>query len=250
MDAAPSAEIGGFGARPGSGRGVVLSGIATVVVAVLAGACAGTPCDEDFHVAPAPVCEGDSRAHRTVAVFWAAFDRHYALFEERSPGDWAALGAEACAAVSAETDDAALYDVLLGLARRFDDGHVQLEADDLDRSDDGWVSLYPRQAELPRLTPLVESRYAAAALRRGALDAIAWGRIDDLGYIAWSRFDDLSSRGDEGPDVQAARAAMREAMAELSSSRGLIVDVRDNEGGWDAVALEVAPCRSARWTSM
>ena len=80
---------------------------------------------------PVVVCEGDSEAHANLNAFWFAFESEYGLFDSRLPnGDWQALGLDACAQIGdgQGVDDNALFDVLIGLARNLDDGHVVLTA--------------------------------------------------------------------------------------------------------------------------
>lgn len=186
-------------------------------------------------------CEGDSPAHAVFDSFWGTFDEIYAVFDIRLPdASWSDLGRDACAALGPEPSDEALYDVLIGLARNLDDGHVNLNAPELDRNEDAWVSEYPYYRETYRLELNAEERYLDAPLSWAARDWFAWGQAGDVGYVSITSFDGLSASGSEGADRDAAEAAMTLVMADLLDVRAMVIDVRANEGGWDSVGLDVA----------
>jgi C-terminal processing protease CtpA/Prc len=52
--------------------------------------------------------------------------------------------------------------------------------------------------------------------------------------------ESLSKDGGGRADVAAATAALDHALADLAGARGVIVDLRFNEGGWDRVAVTLA----------
>lgn len=191
---------------------------------------------------PIVLCDGTSDAHANLGAFWFAFEAYYGLFEQRLPGgDWHALGLDACAQLGdGDIDDGALFDVMMGLARNLDDGHVELTAPSLDRSEDAWVSEYPYYEQLYELESNAESRYVDGDLSWAAQDWIGWGRIGDVGYVSITAMEEYSASGDEDDDRAAASSAMAQVMVDLGDTRGIVVDVRANEGGWDGVSLELA----------
>lgn len=225
---------------------------ASLVPLAIALAC-GTPTGDDLDeppddfeldgALPRTVCTGDGAAHAELNAFWFAFDAYYGLFDARLPGgDWHALGLEACARLG-DGDDVepdALFDVMIELARHLDDGHVELVAPDLDRAEDAWVSAYPYYEQLYELEYGAEDRWVDGDLAWTAQDWIGWGRVGELGYVSITVMEDYSASGDEDDDVAAAAAAMAEVIADLGDARGIVVDVRANEGGWDAVSVEIA----------
>jgi C-terminal processing protease CtpA/Prc len=190
---------------------------------------------------PTLECEGDDVARKTLRAFWSRFDRDYALFDVRLPDrSWAALGTQTCAALGPDTDDDALFDALLELARNLDDGHVELTAKDLGRDEDAWVSVYPHVETMEAVELIVEEAYLEGPLSWAARDWVAWGAIGDVGYVSVTSMDGLARGGDEDDDRDAAAAAMAMVMSDLGDRRGMVVDIRGNGGGWDMVALEMA----------
>jgi carboxyl-terminal processing protease len=200
---------------------------------------------------PEPWCDGDSPAHEVFRAFWTDFDERYAVFDAHlSPGaDWRALGGEHCEALGEAPTDEQLYDTLLALARELDDGHVNVCAE---RCEDAWVSVYPHYPALYALEGQIEEHYLDGRLSWAAEDWVAWGSIGEVGYVSLTSMDGLSAGGSEGKDRQAAREAMQQVLADLGTSRGLVVDIRANEGGWDSVGLEMATAfageRALAWT--
>ncbi len=184
-------------------------------------------------------CPGSSGAHDTYNSFWSELDRRYAVFGERLPrGDWAALGAQRCEVLDDRPGDDALFDLVLGLARELDDGHTTLSSGA--RDEDAWVSVYPYYDALYTLEINAEREYLSGPLSWAAEDWFAWGWIGQIGYLSITSMDELSGSGDERDDVRAAEAAMDRVLSSLAGSRGMVVDIRANEGGWDAVSLAIA----------
>lgn len=209
--------------------------------------------EQDTGVEPFEGCAGTGDAYDKLNAFWTAFDETYALFDIRLPGgSWDEVGREACAQLSSGIGEDALFDLLISMAERLDDGHVQLEASDLGREEDGWVSEYPYYEELYSLEINVEDNYLDGDLTWAAEDWFAWGTIGSVGYISITSMEGFTPNDDEDEDVDAARDAMESALTDLDGSIGLIIDVRANEGGWDTVALEisrwVAGSRTVAWS--
>lgn len=198
-------------------------------------------------------CAGDSDAHLNFTAFWQFFDREYALFDIRlADGDWYQLGRDACARI----DDAdggftqeQLFDLMVELAEHFDDGHINIEAFDLDDDEDGWVSEYPNYDALYELEGNVETNYTAeGAFTVSGNDEFSWGTIGTVGYISITALEGLTPLADEDAtdqddhtvESEAAHAAMGQFMADMTNVSGIVVDIRANEGGWDTAALAVA----------
>lgn len=180
-------------------------------------------------------------AGRVVREFWKELDQRYAVFPQRlRRGSWEALGRSACATVARDTSATTLFGALERMAQALDDGHIQISAPSLDRRTTGWANEYPHGELMAQLVGRVESRYAGGPLRRAGAGRIAWGRLGAVGYLDLAAFEGLGGDGREAASVAAVRAVMPEVVAAMAGVAGLIVDLRNNEGGYDAVGLEVA----------
>ena len=104
------------------------------------------------------------------------FDTRYAVFDVRLSGtSWAAIGEDACAEVSADMSDTALFDLLIGMAENLDDGHTTLTAPALGRDEDAETTIYPHYPQVATLEDVVETNYLDAAFATGARDEISLG---------------------------------------------------------------------------
>jgi len=199
------------------------------------------------------LCEGNSQAHDTFNAFWQTLDSSYAVFDVRlTDTSWAAIGSDACSMDTDGMTDTALYDLLLHMAERLDDGHTNQGASSLGRDEDAWVSEYPYYEQLYTLEGNVETQYLDGDLTYGAEDEISWGLIGNVAYLSITSMDALSPSEDEDDDRAAANQAMAAAMAAVGGAQAMIVDIRANEGGWDTVSLDIASwvagSRTVAWT--
>jgi hypothetical protein len=214
--------------------------------------------DEDVHdpvdTRPRFDCPGDAPGRATLRQLWSDLDARYAVFDLRLPADttWDDAGNVACAALASATGPEDVFAHLIAMLQTLDDGHTQLHARDLSLRADAWVSVYPHYDALYTAELAVEAHYLDAPLRWAADDWVAWGRMGDVGYVSLTSMDALSPSGNEGADVRAAKGAIARVRADLDDARAWVVDVRANEGGWDAVSLaiaaEIAGPRTLAWS--
>jgi hypothetical protein len=188
-----------------------------------------------------PICPGVSLVHRTFNAFWAEFDRTYALFDIRLPDrSWEELGRLTCREVRANLDDEEFSQLLLRLARQLDDSHVMLRVPELDLEEEAVITVYPFDDEVDGIEHVVEEHYLDGKLKWGARNDFAWGRIGTVGYLAITGMDDLSRSGSKSDDVKTADRTIARALRDLRGVEAIVVDVRGNGGGWDAVSLTLA----------
>jgi hypothetical protein len=216
-----------------------------MVVCGMFAACSGGPPAEtrsaEAFAGPFEGCPGAGVAHDVLNAFWSEVDRSYAVFDFRLKGQsWDDVGRGACAAISDTTSSAGLLDVIVGMARVLDDGHIQVTAPDLGRRETGWATGYEWGPLMDSLAGNIEKHYLDGPPERAGNGHFSWGRIGSIGYLNLGDFEELSESGDEDADTDVARAAMERAVGDLRGVEGIVVDIRNNEGGWDNVGLEVA----------
>jgi hypothetical protein len=210
------------------------------------------------------------------ATLASLFDEHYAFFDLHGV-DWAAVcGRERAAAARAASGDQ-LFEVFQRMLEPLDDGHVTLAAPGLFHqrrrngdlraamqatfgTPDGRVSA---SATRDAIASRVDSTLLAAQGRRGPLrqagnGALSWCELDrEVGYLNVLRLfgfarDAAACRADDLPhgraevaaflqrDLRALDAALDEALQDLASCRGLLLDLRFNGGGFDRLGLALA----------
>ncbi len=170
-------------------------------------------------------------------VFWHTFDEQYAFFDLYGV-DWQAQYETYRPQVTAETTDAELFAILSEMITPLQDGHISLVAEDEVFS----PGTYPAwldsnmQAVIDRLREAYVGGEGVTALANGLL---TYRSLDDTtGAIFITEMAGFSSDGTN--EVEAAGAAIDEAIAALAGKQRIIVDVRFNGGGLDAVALALA----------
>lgn len=173
--------------------------------------------------------------------FWNTLDAEYGPFEERLPPQttWAEIGETGRATMTDGASRDEVYDVLIGMARTLNDGHISINAPGLGRDEDGWATPWPHLDKLDAIADVVQKHY----LDRVEADArgrIWWGQIGTVGYLHIAEMEGHSTFSAENRDALRAGEAVDAALRDLADTDGLIIDVRANEGGWDAVSLEIA----------
>lgn len=190
-------------------------------------------------------------------VLWQTFAERYALFEQRGV-DWDAARERWRSQLTAGTGSRRLFECCCEMLVPLRDGHVELHtpvghfhggdvvaslgdaAGELEEED---VDLVARILEWQRrAATIVRERYLHGGSRRSAGGALEWGRLDgDTGYLAIRRMALLGGRSDDPRgDQRAAAASLARALGELGDVGELVVDLRDNGGGYDGVALRLA----------
>jgi carboxyl-terminal processing protease len=167
-------------------------------------------------------------------LFWKTFDQHYGLFEVKGI-DWNGIYAQFRPQINDQMTDEALYQVFSNMIVLLNDNHV---------------NLYPTNGELPvfpggilryedgQLTILkVQEDYSLDVVKnyvtnfRELSPNLRYGFLgDNIGYLNFSGTD---SRKDTEKN-------MEKALNDLRDMQALILDIRGNYGGFDAIAQYVA----------
>jgi carboxyl-terminal processing protease len=176
-----------------------------------------------------------------LAVFDALaenFETHYAFFNQRGI-DWSRLVHEARGKISADMDEADLFDVFGELLTPFGDTHVGLAAEI-----DGEEESISATDEQPRTEPHVAvipgtwSPSAAGELlgrsaRQEGDELLLYGRLNkDVGY--------LEIRAMEGMTATELESALDRAIKTFADAEAVVVDVSRNDGGLDSFARRIA----------
>jgi carboxyl-terminal processing protease len=191
-----------------------------------------------------------SGARDLFEIVWTTFDEHYAFFAERGV-DWPAARRDTLAALPTEANDDALFAALSRALAPLRDLHVRVRARErlfvsgrpptAAADPDGLVARYAHL--VPALKQFLQDGPLIKAFRTTANDQLWWGRIGaDIAYIALPSLWDFSGRAntDQDHESAAADAAMDEVLAALRDVRGMVIDLRVNSGGSDAVGLAIA----------
>jgi len=172
-------------------------------------------------------------------VFWHTFAERYAMFELRDL-DWEAAHARYRPRVDARTGAKRLFETFVEMLRPLRDGHVDLYTS-CGHFNAGVVGNAPHEHNASAQTRLRE-RYLPSGTRRACRGLLEWGRLDsETGYLALHAMAGQSGAANRPREDQAAvAAAMSRVLDDLGDLPAMVVDVRDNGGGYDGVALRIA----------
>jgi hypothetical protein len=192
-------------------------------------------------------------------VLWHTFDQHYAFFSVRNV-DWDAVYSEFRPKINKKSTKRELGKALHEILERLRDAHVTLYIDDTEV-----VSVESRLANRLMeecrkqrgancfLDDYLEERYASfkkilktTYLKnqfKTALNEYAiWGRIgESTGYFRIDSMEGLTrGRHSSSDDLAALEPMLDDMLEDLGHLPNMIVDVRLNGGGHDAVAIAIA----------
>jgi carboxyl-terminal processing protease len=215
---------------------------------------------------PAACASPPTGSKANLAALIDTFSQHYAFLNERRP-DWQAEAAAALAALPKDATEAQLFTAISGLLSKFDDAHVTLEA----KVEGKTQRLAAGRGETLRALRNAfeaQGRISAAgqfytdwisrteqAVNTGALGGAGktalnrhafWGIVtppgasQPVGYLSLRRLADFSKGGAVQADIDAANALLTEVAAACANCSALVLDLSQNRGGDDRVALAVA----------
>jgi carboxyl-terminal processing protease len=200
-------------------------------------------------------------------VFYHTFKENYAYFKTRNI-NWDSLYQKKRPEVSKHTTPAKLHQLLSEMTSQIHDGHTAIALpEELQKASSTAEGEPSEPSSLKRVRDHVLYRNVAKPTITGrSIDGkgiINWGLMkDNIGYIQINSmicflefgiadsivggkyWEQYTSRVFKEPDAQAKEAAIAgktiaKALYELRNTKGIILDLRFNGGGFDAVSLEL-----------
>jgi len=226
---------------------------------------------EDFQGACAngttPVVGDDDYESNPLVVFdivAQTYREHYAYFELRGI-DWEGLVEESRGKLTMNATDQELHEVLVSMLTPLKDGHVSLSSS-VGSFDAKPQPIYPMLAEEfanqdelddsdayfgKELLSIFQNIFGYLDPMFGDPNVILWGRIADHQHVGYMHFlsmapgadgdeddDDGVDDDDDGIPIDFDLELDR-AFEQLSDTKSLIIDIRLNSGGFDAVSLQI-----------
>ncbi len=183
-----------------------------------------TSCNE-ITLGPEPVNTPEENYDR----LWQEFDRMYGLFEAKNL-DWKAVYTKYRPQITPATTDDQLFDLLAQTLGELNDGHLWLlkPGPDYRRYDSGPVY------ESGDFSLAVARKYVQSPQEIGTVEGvnIVYGKL--AGNVGYLYFTNL------GYNPAFYEKALDTILKELADTKGMIVDVRNLEGGLDRSAQYVA----------
>lgn len=183
-------------------------------------------------------------------IFWRTFAENYPFFAAQKV-NWPAIVARYRAQVNARTSPGKLFNVFVAMVRPLHNAHTDVISADDKRGFEGlrphtrpWSAAFCARAER------VTDQRLHARLRTWGDGNIAFASLP--GHLGYLRISAFMAYAGENSTFQADAAVLRRALdsvftpARTRSLRGLIIDVRCNPGGDDALGLQVASRLTSR----
>lgn len=201
-------------------------------------------------------------------IFFETFKEYYLDFS-LSNTDWDQIYEQAISQVSTDTSNEQLFEIFYEAISYLADTHVSVTSDNLGTASINnkpvfWEVLLNEYLTLSNLTqPLTSdkiqeanqyiddnlslykqiiSSYAedVSSIKTYGEDALTWFKNGDIGYLAINRMLDLSDNPTIEKDIKQAKEGITQVLVDLIETSALIVDVRLNNGGRDAVSMMYA----------
>ncbi|MBI3580370.1 MAG: S41 family peptidase [Ignavibacteriales bacterium] len=180
-----------------------------------------TPFDVSF--APTPA-SANALPEINFETLWKEYDRRYSFFEVKKI-NWDSLHAVYRPQVTSQTSALGLFQIMSSMLAHLKDGHVNLITPFARYSYTDWYTKYP--TNFLGLNATV--RYLTADYGFTASNMMRYGKVsNDIGYLyIGPNFSGTTSAWSEAIDV---------VIDSLKNMKGIIVDIRHNGGGSDALS--------------
>ncbi|MFE7189928.1 S41 family peptidase [Kitasatospora sp. NPDC057541] len=177
--------------------------------------------------------------------FWANFEENYPFFAAKGI-DWQARGAQARAGITPQTDTDTLQGILAGLLEPLGDAHTALGRK---RADGGYGLVFGGQrpgTQDPDDETREQAGRAVAAQLVAPEQTFGRGRLGvgelpgGIGYLRVSAFDGYVADAPHQAKEAELDRALDALLAHPDRLNGLVIDLRLNGGGSDALGLRIA----------
>jgi carboxyl-terminal processing protease len=172
-------------------------------------------------------------------ALWKTFHNRYPFFELRNV-DWKKQYESYRSEVTPETSEEKLFDIFCRMLDPLDDGHVELEAKPCGHRKRRYFTAEkkPRfhrefsSREIKQLFKTTEKTLLSHGFERPARTAawmLRYCKSREFGYIRILELEGVSKR--------TLAAALDKIACDFDALRGFIIDIRDNPGGEDGIAI-------------
>lgn len=208
--------------------------------------------------------KADASPKAVLRALSQTMSEHFAFFKERRV-DWAASVEQANSRITEASSDAELYDEIAKLLSRLNDPHVTLQAK-IDGNDRLLVNgrgvtlttlrnAFDAQTKTKSGTTFYRDWIAASqsavnkqllgdkgklALRDTALWGVSVNPAGSVGYLSLTSLKDLTRKEKIDDDIAAVDDFLDTCIAACAGCKAMILDLSQNRGGDDRVALAVA----------
>jgi len=181
------------------------------------------------------------------AVLWQTYAENYPFFAVHKT-DWEAVDRKFRQRAGAAADPGDLYKVFVEMIEPLQDAHTGVEAGSLGKEFDGWRTSANEltNEQWDNAQKLIASRYLEGPFVEFCNHRLQFGMLKgSVAYLRITAFYGFVKDDNFGDSLEAFNAALDEIFRPAASWKGLVLDVRENHGGDDALGIALA----ARFTT-
>jgi len=188
--------------------------------------------------------QADNTPQASYAVFWQTFAENYPFFALHQV-DWDSIDRTYRPQVTAQTTPKELFDIFWNMTAKLNDAHIyiraiaptELQAESWGRRPDGQRI---RQAERNRLMGIIKGKFVPG-IKAYCQSRIYYGMTkDEIGYLCINAFGAYAPGDAFGDHKKAMDEALDTIFQDSLKWKGLIIDVRQNSGGWAGMDVWLA----------
>lgn len=183
-----------------------------------------------------------STFQNNVTVFYQTFKEHYPFFKVRNT-TWGDDLVSKLMSHQNELTDESLYSVLVSLVLPLKDSHTAIVAPSVDKSFFGAESKSPAYSKeiKDKAKTIIEDKYLTQPIKSYANDQLGFSILQNqIGYLQINGFYDYGSSEKKESDLIILNNALNNISKSFMHINGLIIDIRNNDGGSDFLAIETA----------
>jgi hypothetical protein len=175
-------------------------------------------------------------------VFWDSFAENYAMFPLKDV-DWSAVKEEARSQITSETTPEELFEILRSAIEPLGDAHTSISAEDIGKQFNG-ARAGTNYDKLTQNTEQIEGitdKYLSTPLQTWANGQISYGMLEpETGYLRIEGFGGYSDSGKFTDELAELDTALDTIFSKPEQPESLVIDLRENQGGSDALGIEIA----------
>jgi hypothetical protein len=176
------------------------------------------------------------------AVLWQTYRENYPFFTLHKT-DWQDVDRKYRPQAAAATDPTALFNVFVDMIEPLHDAHTGVEAGSLSKEFDGWrtASNELTNEQWDKAQTLIDTRYIEGSLVGFCNKRLEFGMLHgSIAYLRVTAFYGFVKDGTFSDSLGVLNAALDQVFSHATSWKGLVIDVRQNHGGDDALGIALA----------
>ena len=174
------------------------------------------------------------------AVFWQTFAEIYPFFNLRRV-DWGDVDRRFRPRVASTTTPQNLFGMFREMIEPLRDAHTSLQVPQNRLRFRGVGAMSLTGDQFVRWASTILPKYARGVFTPYCKDRLWFGMVDNgVGYLLITAFAGLADGSDHTPQVQALETALDSIFKDADQLTGLIIDVRQNDGGYNGLGVAVA----------